>query len=481
MSARTKFLFNLKSAFIAQGISLITSFAISLLLPRILSVSGYGYWQLFLFYSSYIGIFYFGLCEGIYLENGGKTWETIDKSEIATKIYLGFFMQVVIACCIVAYVLFSGDTEGRSFVLLSVAGMVVLSNTYGFLGTLFQALNETSLYSQATAVSRILFLVPLLGLMVLHCTDYRMYTVGYLAAQGVACAISVWYARGILRAKLMPVRDVLISSIRSCKVGIPLLISSYSSMIILGSIRWVCDARFGIEAFSTLSLGFTMANFFMLFVNQVSMVLFPALCTVGVHKARELLNPLLWGLTCTLPLIFLAYCPLALLIEVWLPSYVPSLEFLPFIIVLCVFNSMMDIAGTSFLKALRMERLLLVVNVCAAGLSLLASCAGAWLFNSVYVMLLLVLLVVVVRFLMSLYLVGIALFRRADTEGSDGEGPDGSIDKKPMITVVFLAAVYLVFATLGNPVISLIASGIAYALVLVSQRASIIGALKWLR
>ena len=140
MSARTKFLFNLKSAFIAQGISLITSFAISLLLPRILSVSGYGYWQLFLFYSSYIGIFYFGLCEGIYLENGGKTWETIDKSEIATKIYLGFFMQVVIACCIVAYVLFSGDTEGRSFVLLSVAGMVVLSNTYGFLGTLFQAL-----------------------------------------------------------------------------------------------------------------------------------------------------------------------------------------------------------------------------------------------------------------------------------------------------------------------------------------------------
>ncbi|WP_455136844.1 lipopolysaccharide biosynthesis protein [Thermophilibacter sp.] len=476
MSTRSKFLYNLKSAFIAQGISLITSFAISLLLPRILSVSGYGYWQLFLFYSSYIGIFYFGLCEGIYLENGGKTWATIDRSEIAAKCYLGFFMQAVIACGIVVYVLLFGDMEGRSFVLLSVAGMAVLSNTYGFLGTFFQALNETSLYSHATAVSRILFLVPLLGLMLLRCTDYRMYILGYLAAQGAACALSIWYARGILRAKPMPAHDALVSSVKSCKAGIPLLVSSYSSMIILGSIRWVSDARFGIEAFSTLSLGFTMANFFMLFVNQVSMVLFPALCMVGVRRARELFNPLLWGLTCTLPLIFLAYCPLALLIEVWLPSYAPSLEFLPFIIVLCVFNSMMDIAGTSFLKALRMERLLLVVNVCAAGLSLAVSCVGAWLFGSVYAMLLLVLVVVVARFLASLYLVGGVLFHHAGS----GE-PGGSVDKKPMVVVVLLAVVYLASATLGGPVVSLAVSGAAYALVLASQRASIASALKWLR
>ena len=59
-------------AFSAQGISLFVSAIMSLVVPKILGLASYGYWQLFVFYASYSGFFHFGLNDGIYLIEGGE-------------------------------------------------------------------------------------------------------------------------------------------------------------------------------------------------------------------------------------------------------------------------------------------------------------------------------------------------------------------------------------------------------------------------
>ena len=43
-----------------------------------MSIDGYGYYQLFLFYSTYVGLFQFGVSEGVYLENGGKKFSQLN-------------------------------------------------------------------------------------------------------------------------------------------------------------------------------------------------------------------------------------------------------------------------------------------------------------------------------------------------------------------------------------------------------------------
>jgi hypothetical protein len=64
---------NIAVAFLAQGVSFFASIAMSLLVPKVLGVETYGYWQLFGFYASYSGFFMLGLNDGIYLIEGGKT------------------------------------------------------------------------------------------------------------------------------------------------------------------------------------------------------------------------------------------------------------------------------------------------------------------------------------------------------------------------------------------------------------------------
>ncbi|WP_249630235.1 hypothetical protein [Streptococcus uberis] len=63
---------NLLAAFSAQGVSLLISILMSLFVPKILGITEFSYWQLFIFYIGYAGFFHFGYNDGLYLKLGGK-------------------------------------------------------------------------------------------------------------------------------------------------------------------------------------------------------------------------------------------------------------------------------------------------------------------------------------------------------------------------------------------------------------------------
>ena len=81
---------NTMIAFAAQFISLSVSVVMSLLVPKIVGVADYGYWQLFMFYTTYSGFFHLGLNDGVYLINGGLSRDEIDKSSIKSQ-YIWLF------------------------------------------------------------------------------------------------------------------------------------------------------------------------------------------------------------------------------------------------------------------------------------------------------------------------------------------------------------------------------------------------------
>ena len=56
-----KLLNDLLTAFGAQGVSFACSVVMTLLVPKILGIEEFGYWQLFVFYTSYVSFFSWGL------------------------------------------------------------------------------------------------------------------------------------------------------------------------------------------------------------------------------------------------------------------------------------------------------------------------------------------------------------------------------------------------------------------------------------
>ena len=69
-------------------VSLIASALVILIIPKLIGVEEYGYWQLYLFYSSYVGFLHFGWNDGIYLRFGGEDYNNLDKNLFNNKKYL---------------------------------------------------------------------------------------------------------------------------------------------------------------------------------------------------------------------------------------------------------------------------------------------------------------------------------------------------------------------------------------------------------
>ena len=63
----------------ANFITLAISVLLNLFVPKLLGVREYSYWQLYVFYSSYVGFLHLGWIDGIYLKIGGEEYENLDK------------------------------------------------------------------------------------------------------------------------------------------------------------------------------------------------------------------------------------------------------------------------------------------------------------------------------------------------------------------------------------------------------------------
>lgn len=392
---------NMAAAFAAQGVSFLASVAMSLLVPKVLGVETYGYWQLFVFYASYSGFFMLGLNDGIYLIEGGNTRGEIDKRAVNSQFRFGMALQLVVAAIAAALAVFCAPERQRSFVLLAFALYTVLYNLSGFLGYIFQAMNETKLFSYSTMIERLVFLVAIVAMFLMRVPDFEPYVLVFLLSKACSLGYCVFHSRDFLAAGSLGALESTRLSLSSVKVGFALMISNVASMLILGVARALVDGAWGIEAFGRVSFWLSMVNFFITFVSQASMVLFPALRQGTEDERKSFYRGIRDAMEIAFPAVYLLYFPLAWALSLWLPQYADSVRFLAILLPVCVFDTKMDLCCTTYFKVLREERTLLKVNLCTLAGSAALSVVGVYVIGSLDAVLLGTVACIVLRSLWS--------------------------------------------------------------------------------
>ena len=94
---------NIMYASIANGISLMISLLLTLLIPKLFSVRQYGYWQLYTLYISFVGFFHLGIVNGIYLEYGGVEYGKLPRDEFRSLFRALNLLEVIFALIIFAF------------------------------------------------------------------------------------------------------------------------------------------------------------------------------------------------------------------------------------------------------------------------------------------------------------------------------------------------------------------------------------------
>lgn len=378
-----KVLKDIALAFLSQGISTLTSIVLSLLLPKLLGVREYGYWQLLIFYMSYAGFLHFGLNDGLYLEKGGQNRSKIDKKSVNSQFIVSLLFQAIIAVGVFIVALIGPFEEERAFVLAIFSVTFLFTNASSLLGFLFQAMNETPLFSFSCVIETLSLFTFFIVLIFARINVVEPYLVAYFISRMVRFAYCLFHARDFIRAGFYAPKDSFSLSLHSMNIGIKLMISNIMSQLILGCVRFFIDANWGIEVFSIVSFSISIASLFLTFLSQVSMVFFPNLKQTSEDNLKKVFLIMRDGLDVMLPAIYVLFGPIVVILTAWLPQYAKSLELFSILFPICVFDGKMDIVGTTFFKVLRQEKQLLKINIVAFATSAVITIAGTYVFHSV--------------------------------------------------------------------------------------------------
>lgn len=372
---------NLSAAIVAQLVVLISHGLGSLLLARALGPESFGYWQLFMLYTGYVALTTLGLNDGVYLHNNGKSFADMDGSAVFSQLWLGVAYQSAFAVVLVVVVQVLGVGPDRSFVVFLTAAFMLIVNTTTYLGYILQAANETAQYSRGVILFHCSYMSLALVLLGLGVASFQPYVLAYIVGSVVALLYVSRRVRRVLRGRLSlgaavgTLREVL-------SAGSKLMFAYFTAGLTIGAVRFIIDAKWDIVVFGKVSLALSLATLLVSFVNPISMVLSPALMHSGDEyirhfyvRARSLLDVLL-------PIVYLAYFPLKLVVSLWLPTYSESLVWFAAFLPMTVFNARTAIISSTYFRVLRMEGQMLAINLTVVILSVASALIAGYLFDS---------------------------------------------------------------------------------------------------
>lgn len=388
---------NFSFTILSNLLTLIISTIVILIVPKIIGVYEYGLWQLFIFYSSYVGLLHFGWLDGIYLRYGGKHYEDLDKELFKTQaIFLlgsqAFFSVIISA---IAYYVLHSDIQN---IIYSVSITIIIVNMKTFFQFVLQMTNRITEYAISNFISSVSYAIILVLLIFLGVRDYNFFIFSYIVGQSCALLYCLFVCRDLITVKVKMDFFINYNEIRSnLMVGIKLVLSNIAGMLIIGIVRFGIQHGWNVATFGKVSLVLSISNLLMVFVGAISLVLFPILRRIDVKKINGIYNSLRDIL---MPIIFvgiLVYFPINFCIPLWLPKYSSALVYMSILFPMVAYQAKFEVLSNTFLKVLRMERQLMFINVATLLLSLILTLISVGILHSLSLTILVIITVMGVR------------------------------------------------------------------------------------
>lgn len=364
---------NIFYAFTANGISLAISAITTLIVPKVLGVNEYSYWQLYIFYTSYVGFFAFGWVDGIYLKYGGIDYDRLEYPKLVTQFWMLIIFELIMGVTLSIYMAFFISNVDKRLILLAtcLCGFITIIKSYFLF--IFELTNRIEDYAKFTKIDRYIYFTVTITILLLGVRDYKILLLVDIIARFIALIMCLKRAPEVAIGKLVEFQNGLKEAVDNISIGSKLMVANIASMLIIGIVRFGIEKRWNIETFGRVSLTLSISNFLLTMINAVGVVMFPMLR----RTSREKL-PIMYGIMRTLLMIpllamLIFYIPIKIILSAWLPQYAQSLNYMALLFPICIFECKMALLINTYLKTLRKEKWILIVNISALFLSLVST------------------------------------------------------------------------------------------------------------
>lgn len=373
---------NISYSFFANFISLCISVFMVTFVPKFLSVSDYGIWQLFLFYYSYLGFLHFGWEDGIYLRYAGKSFDELNKKTFAGQFYGIVALQILLAIGVTAASSIFIDDSIKRITLICAVWLAPFVNFTTLCNFIMQITNRIKDYAKFLLTERIVFFFGVFCvLFIFKENEFRyMYYAKFVSIIGIT-VIGAYLCRSLLRPHFDSLHKFIKETKTNISVGSKLLMANIAGMLIIGIVRYGISMGWDVATFGKVSLTLGVSGFLMVFITSVSVVFFPIVKRMDADKRAAVYLLIRNALDIILFAALLGYYPFKCLLSWWLPKYADSLIYMSILFPVCVFESKVSLLINNYLKSMRKEKLMLKINVLSVAFSVVVTFVSVKLFH----------------------------------------------------------------------------------------------------
>ncbi len=399
------FLKNSSYTVFANLFSMLVSAFMVAVLPKFMTVTDYGIWQLYLFYISYVGLFSFGMTDGIYLRYAGKYFDELPKVKFTRQLLIYFCFEVCVAICIFVIVSQFVVLDYEWDILITFCITMIFLNAGGIPNYALQITGKIGAYAILIISERFVYLFLVGCVLFLGIDGYRP-----LLKVNMFCGIFAFLFGGYLTRHLFTDHSETFSSTvheswENVRVGSQLLLANVAGMLVIGVIRFAISKGWSVEMFGKISLALSLSLFALSFVNSVSIAFFPMLKRIDEKEAEVLYNKISWGLGLLLPVLLLAYYPIKFIMGVWIPKYSEAFMYMGVLFPIFLFESRLSLLVNTYLKAFRQENAIMKINFVVLAISIIYSFVGIMFVKRLDFMVFGIFLLFVLRCCLSEYVV----------------------------------------------------------------------------
>ena len=343
---------------------------VGFIIPKVLGVTQYGYYKTFTLYASYIGVMSLGISEGMYLKYSGTEYDDLEVGKIRLLTKHVFRIQLIAAViiCIVASLFLEGE---KTFIFFAIAiYLIELNHTtyYQYVSQMTMRFNDYSMRNIVKSVLTIGFVILFyIAYLMNDKTDisYRYYVFSVLLISTLLWILYALKYRNLTFGNSSKLREEKEEIIGLMRLGIPYLIASLCSTLILSIDRQFVSILFTTEEYSMYAFAYNMLSLVTVCASAISTVLYPSLKQSASSKEEitKQLSILCGNVLCFAFFMLLAYYPLSFIVIYFLSQYVDSLQIFRIIFPGVAITSVISVVIQNYYKLVEKNTLCLIKNI----------------------------------------------------------------------------------------------------------------------
>ena len=365
-------------------ISLIISMLISFVLPLFLSVEGYGYWQLYVLYSGYAGVFALGFNDGIHLNYAGRDYEQSlweEESAYIRFLFILSFIETIIVNIVLLS--FRMDSSTKYWVLVLTSLNIIPTIICGMISYINQSAMRYRQYAIGHIVERVAFVVFMILLILLKIKNPLVFIGSYTVSKYITIIYHFVTSKEAFKTKPVPLSSLKPQIRDNFTSGLILMVATTLNTSIIIFSRLLVEHHFGISEFSAYSFALHTLTVASQFIVAITAVFYPILKRCDEERFHIAYKSFDASSSLLSIVLLLTYYGASILISLVYKKYNSVLEYLYVVYPLFIFQCKSNLLVINTYKVKKQPLRMLIMNAIGICINALLTLIAYYLTKSI--------------------------------------------------------------------------------------------------